>query len=286
MTTTNCTRTLKRKMFSIRERISRSRRTLALCLAMGLTASVASKLDAQSTDAQSPGASGPYEPRFVQVAGEPTLPTSSAPARSLPFRTTSQLQEPASLETNPTVEPKRLPQAPNSDVSANDKSSPKRQQNYLPPQRPIGQVNIDVRPKPKGESNVVPDDLAQGALGEVPVVLAASSDEMLDDSLFVRRRNRDELFAYQPLYFEEVNLERYGRSCGPLQPAISGVRFFGTVASMPYAMAVHHPNQAYTFRWPYEAGWGAPKVKELGPLKAKPALVQAGVVTGLFFVVP
>jgi hypothetical protein len=49
-------------------------------------------------------------------------------------------------------------------------------------------------------------------------------------------------FAYHPLYFEDINLERCGRTCGLcLQPVLSGVHFFGTVAILPYKMLVSPP---------------------------------------------
>jgi hypothetical protein len=48
-------------------------------------------------------------------------------------------------------------------------------------------------------------------------------------------------FCYRPLYFEEINLERYGCSAGILQPGISGAHFFGTVALLPYKMVLWPP---------------------------------------------
>jgi hypothetical protein len=49
-------------------------------------------------------------------------------------------------------------------------------------------------------------------------------------------------FAYHPLYFEDMNLERCGLSCGCwVQPVVSGVHFFGTVAILPYKMLVAPP---------------------------------------------
>lgn len=158
---------------------------------------------------------------------------------------------------------------------------------YLPPQRPIGQISIDVRSKPKGTSNDLPEDLAQQTTGNVPTVVAARADEMYSEPMYAAALDRAHEFPYQPLYFEEINLERYGRSnCGVLQPAASGLRFFATIPSLPYAMTVHKPNQTYHWRWPYEAGWGAPRVRELRPLELKPSLVQAAAVSGLIFVVP
>jgi hypothetical protein len=50
------------------------------------------------------------------------------------------------------------------------------------------------------------------------------------------------VFAHQPIYFEDMNLERCGLSCGCcLQPAVSGLHFFGSVALLPYKLLVSPP---------------------------------------------
>lgn len=51
---------------------------------------------------------------------------------------------------------------------------------------------------------------------------------------------------YHPLYFEEVNVERYGSSpryLGWAQPALSAAHFFSNVASLPYQMGAQPPCQ-------------------------------------------
>ena len=212
----------------------------------------------------------------VEVAVEPNLASSPI---SVPIDTAQSKEKPK------TVEPDRM-QPPRKGDPTRKNEAKKPASNFLPAQSPIGRINIDLRSKPKNGSNVVPENLAQKAMGQFPVVQASRSDEMLGDMVFAKSRNHDELFAHQPLYFEEANLERYGRTCGLLQPTLSGVRFFATIPSLPYAMTEHHPRKTYTTRWPFEAGWGAPKVKELQPLQIKPSLVQAGAISGLLLVVP
>jgi hypothetical protein len=50
--------------------------------------------------------------------------------------------------------------------------------------------------------------------------------------------------CHRPLYFEEINLERYGYGCGwCLQPAASAAHFFGTVPALPYLAAVDCPHE-------------------------------------------
>ncbi len=50
--------------------------------------------------------------------------------------------------------------------------------------------------------------------------------------------------CYRPLYFEEINLERYGYGCCEcVQPAVSAAHFFVTVPALPYCMAINCPCQ-------------------------------------------
>ncbi len=50
--------------------------------------------------------------------------------------------------------------------------------------------------------------------------------------------------CYRPLYFEEINLERYGHSAGAvLQPLLSAAHFYGTVAALPGLLVVEPPCQ-------------------------------------------
>lgn len=47
---------------------------------------------------------------------------------------------------------------------------------------------------------------------------------------------------YQPLYFEDIALERYGETRGGLkQFAVSGFHFFKSAALLPYSMSIDHP---------------------------------------------
>jgi len=49
--------------------------------------------------------------------------------------------------------------------------------------------------------------------------------------------------CHKPLYFEEVQLERYGHSAGPIvQPFLSGAHFFGSALMLPYQIGLNPPN--------------------------------------------
>ncbi len=48
-------------------------------------------------------------------------------------------------------------------------------------------------------------------------------------------------FYHRPLYFEEVNLERYGHKHRHLQPVYSAAHFFANTLALPYKMGVNPP---------------------------------------------
>lgn len=93
--------------------------------------------------------------------------------------------------------------------------------------------------------------------------------------------------VHNPLYFEEVNLERYGQTVGPvLEPVISSAHFFANIAVLPYKMGVHLP---YECQYPlgyYRPGDCAPWIIPPVPLSLRGALFQAGAVAGTFWAIP
>jgi hypothetical protein len=94
-------------------------------------------------------------------------------------------------------------------------------------------------------------------------------------------------FCYRPLYFQEVNLERYGTSHRFWQPVISGARFFATVPALPYLMTVHRP--CVCRYWPHQfpAGRHAPYWEKEGPpFDLEAAGVEGLAVYGLILLIP
>ena len=65
--------------------------------------------------------------------------------------------------------------------------------------------------------------------------------------------------CHKPLYFEDVSLERYGHSAGPLrQTLLSGAHFFGNVAILPYNVGLHGPFECRYALGYYRPGSCAP----------------------------
>jgi len=92
---------------------------------------------------------------------------------------------------------------------------------------------------------------------------------------------------HRPLYFEEINLERYGYSCNRIcQPAVSAAHFFATVPAMPYKWMVYPGCERIYTLGHYRPGSCVPNQIHWLPLQPKASAVEAGVITGLIFAIP
>ena len=93
--------------------------------------------------------------------------------------------------------------------------------------------------------------------------------------------------CHKPLYFEEVQLERYGHEWGPFaQPVISTAHFFGNIAVLPYKMGIHPMNECQYSLGYYRPGSCAPWTVGPVPLSLRGALNQASVVGGIAWALP
>lgn len=93
--------------------------------------------------------------------------------------------------------------------------------------------------------------------------------------------------CHKPLYFEDVSLERYGHSWGPiLQPLVSGGKFFATLPILPYEMGIEPPCECVYVLGYYRPGSCAPYMLFPIPLSIRGGLVEAGAVVGAVFVIP
>ncbi len=92
---------------------------------------------------------------------------------------------------------------------------------------------------------------------------------------------------HQPLYFEEVNAERYGYTPAyRLQPLISAGRFFVTIPALPYKMAVDCPRDcAYTLGHDRPGSCG-PRRRHRLPYQTRAVLAQTGMIVGLILLIP
>jgi hypothetical protein len=92
---------------------------------------------------------------------------------------------------------------------------------------------------------------------------------------------------HKPLYFEEVDLERYGHSWGPcLQPFVSGAHFFAHLPVLPYCMGYTPPCECQYALGYYRPGNCAPYLVPAVPVSARGGLWQAGTAVGTAIIVP
>jgi len=164
---------------------------------------------------------------------------------------------------------------------------------------PIKPDVINIRPKlVKGVSTIpvpVSDKEVEDLMGECPL-----ATETPDRPLNGPRINAQNVpwaattfawkasgLCHKPLYFEDVQLERYGHSAGPLlQPLASAAHFFVLVPALPYSMGLEPPAECiYTLGY-YRPGSCAPYMLDPIPLSVRAGLAEAGVVTGLVFIIP
>ena len=52
-------------------------------------------------------------------------------------------------------------------------------------------------------------------------------------------------FCHQPLYFEHIELERYGHSHCKLHSVVGGIHFFGSIALLPYKTGLMRPRECF-----------------------------------------
>jgi len=83
--------------------------------------------------------------------------------------------------------------------------------------------------------------------------------------------------CHKPLYFEDVQLERYGHMAGPwLQPFASAAHFFCTMPILPYKMGLELPNECvYTLGY-YRPGDCAPYLFDPLPLSVRGMFFEPG----------
>jgi hypothetical protein len=90
---------------------------------------------------------------------------------------------------------------------------------------------------------------------------------------------------HHPIYFEDVPLERYGHTRHYLiQPLFSNAKFALQLVGLPYQMAIYPVcSRQYSLGY-YRPGEQAPYLCYQIPLNLKAAIVEAGVISGAYFI--
>jgi hypothetical protein len=133
------------------------------------------------------------------------------------------------------------------------------------------------------------DDLCYvSSLWELPKEFSPSSDDFEDRNWTMLTFTwTASALCHKPLYLEDVQLERYGHSAGPVgQAMLSGVHFFGNIFLLPYHMGLNPPNECQYALGYYRPGSCAPWLLPAYPLSARGARWEAAVLIGGLLLLP
>jgi hypothetical protein len=160
------------------------------------------------------------------------------------------------------------------------------------PNKPLNQLGINIS-EPTGK---LPGNLAASCWNEVNAQAAGSAGARCWS---VNSFNWEATcFYHNPLYFEEINLERYGYQCGDrccfwncgreccLQPAASAAHFYGSLLALPYCMAVDCPGDCVYTLGHSRPGNCNPWRRHYPPYDPVAVAAEGGVWTGLVFAIP
>ncbi|MFG0297783.1 MAG: hypothetical protein ACF8PG_17905 [Maioricimonas sp. JB045] len=149
-----------------------------------------------------------------------------------------------------------------------------------PEYKPIEAVTVNIAAPP----GAMPPDRAEEQFSHVPPRMQVPGTHRLWNATSYYWQAS--LLNHQPLYFEDRMLERHGYSHGIFQPVISGAKFFATFPALPYLMVARPPQTTRYTLGQARPGSPAEYTHEWPPLNFDAATFQAGVTTGLFFLIP
>jgi hypothetical protein len=174
-----------------------------------------------------------------------------------------------------------IPMLPTVPQTANTLPSPLIAGCGTPNEKPLAQLSIGVQ-LPQGE---LPADRAAACWQD----LNANAGAQAAARYWSRQSYVWDAtcMAHRPLYFEEINLERYGYGCHDcLQPFASAAHFFATVPALPYCMAADCPGECQYTLGHYRPGSCPPWRCHHPPISTRGGISEAGVLTGLIFLIP
>jgi hypothetical protein len=139
-------------------------------------------------------------------------------------------------------------------------------------------------PRPDGAPCKTPDGKGPECPKEIQLSSDAFQPRLFPASTYTWQASN---VFYQPLYFEDPDHERYGHSYPFfIQPIVSSVRFTVQAIGLPYQMVIDPPCcRVYPLGF-YRPGECAPKLIYQIPWNTEAAAVEAGAITGVYFLFP
>jgi len=139
--------------------------------------------------------------------------------------------------------------------------------------RPIDEVQL----MPGGRREILPTDYAAERFDREPALFQqVGTTRLWGDSTYAWEAPA---LCHRPLYFEDENLERYGRSYGLIQPAVSVAHFSGRFVAWPYLMGAYPPHECIYTLGLTPPGSYSPYHFSRPPLSLRGAVYEEGAVT-------
>jgi hypothetical protein len=165
---------------------------------------------------------------------------------------------------------------PGEPVEAGD---PQRDPCYISP--PLDTLRANIASPP----GMLPDDIAAHCRDATPL---REDARMIDGWACYNKHWSATGMRHRPLYFEEINAERYGYTCcGPcLQPLVSAGHFLATIPTLPYQLFVRPPCQCTYTLGHYRPGSCVPYRCSRLPCRVGAGVFEAVVIVGLVALIP
>lgn len=218
----------------------------------------------------------------ARPAIEPIVTTSDS---SVPIPPTfAQVDPPKNADAVVSPEPAAAPAAPLKPLRPTE-----RLQKTPRAYQALSQRSLNVQPRsrdPQATPPRTPESQARKQMAQTPVV---RHDTGMGRNWGMMAYLWEAPAYYRsPLYFEEVQLERYGNEVPFVQPVVSGAHFVGSLATLPYQMATEGNGvcaEVYDLHCD-RPGDCVPYSWQRLPWSYTGAAAQTGTILGLVFVIP
>ena len=133
-------------------------------------------------------------------------------------------------------------------------------------------------------SGMFPEDIAARCRANAP---ARQDERMVDGWTGFDKHWSATCMRHRPLYFEEINAERYGYTYGYcIQPFMSAGHFLATIPTLPYQIIANPPSRCIYTLGHYRPGSCVPYRHSRLPCSACAGIFEAAVIVGLVALIP
>jgi hypothetical protein len=167
-------------------------------------------------------------------------------------------------------------------VDGQPRSTRREKSEFAHRDRPLDAIGLSINPVEGGHAKT-PADYSRTLF---PSTMDPEVGHRLPGLDIVHYWDAAELW-HQPLYFDDVLLERYGQTPLPRwQPVLSGAHFFGTLPMLPYKLAIDRPMDCVSTLGYYRPGSPTPCLGRRIPRDTQAFGWEAGTWLALVFLIP